>query len=428
MKKSFVFVLAAFVCSANEMVAGDYLTNTNQSVNFLRNPSRDAAIGIDGVYSNPAGVAFLDDGWHMQFNWQIVHQDRDARVYNPAFMQNYGNPSVDGYRTFEGNVDVPIQPSLFLDYNKDKWSFQFGFGFIGGGGGCEFDNGVGMFENLVASMTQGAPYAYDSYMKGTSYDLGFSLGAARKVTKNLSVFGGLRAIYGINSYVGHINNVRVKTQAGEMNTGKNYAIDCDQKAFGIAPILGVDWKINDHWNVAAKYEFKTRLRFDNTANNSADFDALAQGNAQFASFLDGAETPADLPSLLTVGVQYSPIKSLRVMGGYHHYFDVDTKQWTSDKVGDTNEFSFGAEYDISKLIEVSAGYQRSMFDQEEANVSDMSFTLNSWSFGVGVGVHLNDMITLNAAYFQTNYSDYAKATTTYSRTNRVIGIGVDVNF
>ncbi|MBO4593530.1 MAG: hypothetical protein J5678_04990, partial [Bacteroidaceae bacterium] len=53
-----------------EVWAGDYLTNTNQSIGFLRNPSRDAAIDIDGVYYNPAGVSFLDEGWHFQFNWQ----------------------------------------------------------------------------------------------------------------------------------------------------------------------------------------------------------------------------------------------------------------------------------------------------------------------------------------------------------------------
>ena len=49
----------AIVLSSNAAFAGGILTNTNQSVSFLRNPARDAAIGLDGVYSNPAGVAFF---------------------------------------------------------------------------------------------------------------------------------------------------------------------------------------------------------------------------------------------------------------------------------------------------------------------------------------------------------------------------------
>ena len=62
--------------SAMNVWAGGLLTNTNQSVEFLRNPARDAAIGIDGVYSNPAGVAFLCEGIHLSLNLQNAHQTR----------------------------------------------------------------------------------------------------------------------------------------------------------------------------------------------------------------------------------------------------------------------------------------------------------------------------------------------------------------
>ena len=60
-------MLTATVSTAH---AGGILTNTNQSIDFLRNPARDAAIGLDGVYSNPAGVAFMPEGFHLGFNWQ----------------------------------------------------------------------------------------------------------------------------------------------------------------------------------------------------------------------------------------------------------------------------------------------------------------------------------------------------------------------
>ena len=65
--------------------AGGILTNTNQSIDFLRNPARDAAIGLDGVYSNPAGVAFLPEGFHLGFNWQYAHQTRTITSTNPVF-------------------------------------------------------------------------------------------------------------------------------------------------------------------------------------------------------------------------------------------------------------------------------------------------------------------------------------------------------
>ena len=56
--------------------AGGLLTNTNQNIAFNRNMARDGAIGIDGVYSNPAGVAFLSNGLHLSFNFQNVYQTR----------------------------------------------------------------------------------------------------------------------------------------------------------------------------------------------------------------------------------------------------------------------------------------------------------------------------------------------------------------
>jgi len=73
-----------------------------------------------------------------------------------------------------------------------------------------------------------------------------------------------------------------------------------------------------------------------------------------------------------------------------------------------------------------------MYDQSEANYSDLSFNLNSYSFGLGVGVKLTDQVKLNAAYFQTNYSDHTVTTNVsnviYHRENRVFGLGVDIDF
>lgn len=132
------------------------------------------------------------------------------------------------------------------------------------------------------------------------------------------------------------------------------------------------------------------------------------------------------------GVQVTPIEKLRLNVGYHLYFDRDTRQWTKNLVKDTHEITLGAAYDLTDRIEVSAGYQKTMYDQSEANYSDLSFNLNSYSFGLGVGVKLTDQVKLNAAYFQTNYSDHTVTTQVsniiFHRENRVFGLGVDVNF
>jgi len=49
MKKIMAMMVGAMLTAATEVTAGGILTNTNQSIDFLRNPARDASIGIDGV-------------------------------------------------------------------------------------------------------------------------------------------------------------------------------------------------------------------------------------------------------------------------------------------------------------------------------------------------------------------------------------------
>ena len=47
--KKFLLIGAAALMVSNSTFAGGILTNTNQNATFLRNPSRNAAIAIDGV-------------------------------------------------------------------------------------------------------------------------------------------------------------------------------------------------------------------------------------------------------------------------------------------------------------------------------------------------------------------------------------------
>lgn len=82
-KVKFISV-AVMLATATTAMAGGILTNTNQSVEFLKNPARDAAIGLDGVYSNPAGVVFMPEGFHLAINWQYAHQTRTVRSTNPS--------------------------------------------------------------------------------------------------------------------------------------------------------------------------------------------------------------------------------------------------------------------------------------------------------------------------------------------------------
>ena len=104
MKKSLIASLLLML-TAVSATAGGILTNTNQSVLFLKNPARDAAIGLDGVYSNPAGVAFMPEGFHVAFNWQYAHQTRTITSTNPVFQLGKKNNGMET-KDFEGVADL----------------------------------------------------------------------------------------------------------------------------------------------------------------------------------------------------------------------------------------------------------------------------------------------------------------------------------
>ena len=84
---------------------------------------------------------------------------------------------------------------------------------------------------------------------------------------------------------------------------------------------------------------------------------------------------------------------------------------------------------------MSGGLQLTRYKMTDDYMNDMSFVVNSYSFGFGLGYKISDKVKVNVAYFQTNYTDYDRVTSvnprvsdSFTRTNRVIGAGVDLKF
>ena len=93
--------------------AGGLLTNTNQHVSFLRMLARGASIDIDGVYSNPAGLAFLPgDGLYLSLNGQSAYQTRNISTTFPLF------PEEGNRRYYKGTASAPFIPSFQGAYKK----------------------------------------------------------------------------------------------------------------------------------------------------------------------------------------------------------------------------------------------------------------------------------------------------------------------
>lgn len=541
--------LTAAIASSSATFAGGLLTNTNQHVAFNRMMSREASIGIDGVYYNPAGVVFMGEGNHLAINWQAAWQTRTINNDYKLFTNNVNNPTTP--RDFKGKAVAPVIPSFQYAYNKGRWSFQGNFALTGGGGKCTFDNGLGSFEKIVSETAMGAislagavdqvankllvpgsinpdgtinpnkfvpmftsdkafgktgSYSFNSYMHGRQYYFGLSAGAAYKVNDNFSVYAGLRGIYATCNYYGYVEDIKVGNMPlyqvldPTKENAANIELSCDQSGIGFTPMLAVDYKTG-RWNFSAKYEFKTRLRLKNKSVNQlpsignlddnlknqmnklftgtfmaagmpqeqamikaeqtsnkvledptvvATTAALKQQfdskiNEAIGEYADGKKIAGDIPSLLTVGVGYSPIDELRINVGFHWFDDYNATSYNNRnkklKKRGTLEFNAGVEYDVNKKITVSTGWQNTNYGLTDEYMDDKSFVVSSNSVGLGGVYHITKKLDFTVAYFHTFYNHVKTSeevtlapgktvtyNSDYTRSNNAFAAGVNITF
>ena len=290
--------------------AGGLLTNTNQHIAFLRMIARGASLQIDGVYSNPAGVAFMDNGLYFSLNGQSAYQTRNIDATFALFPEKT--------RRYKGTAAVPIIPSAYVVYKHDNWALSGFIGVVGGGGKASFDDGLPMFDSRImagiyaASQKTITPdmYTINSSVSGRQFIYGAQLGLSYRLNKYLSVFGGGRMDYFSGNYSGYAT-AKLKVNGSIL---KNVELDCDQTGWGITPIVGLDYK-NGKWNIGVKYEFRTNLNIENTTKKNSEPDGT------LADYKDGVNTPNDIPSLLTVAVGYQFTSRLRATAEYHFFDD-----------------------------------------------------------------------------------------------------------
>ena len=444
MKRLLTFALFAALSTATW--AGGLMTNTNYHIAFDRMMARGATFDIDAAYSNPAGLAWGYEGFQLSLDFQKPWQNRDIKLTANGTSQ-----------TFEGKASAPIVPALFASYKKDRWAVSTMIGIVGSGGFVKYDDGVPMFNVLMQSMLAGNgitpnQYTLDSEMKGKQYIYGGQLNFTYRIADCLSAAVGVRANYYDGYYRGHVI-AKDHPQLGEV---AKLLLDVDQKGWGFTPLVSIDFH-KGPLTLAARYEFRTKV---NPKNDTNVLDAGLSTNAiaaimaadpagaqaklarlqdelgaYTAPYQDGVRTRYDMPALLSVAAGYELTPSLRATAEFHFFDDKNAKMGgdrQDDLTHGTYEVQLGVEYDINEQFTVSLGGQRTDYGLSDGYQQDTSFACDSYSIGLGGKWNINEKVALNAGYFITLYSDYTKQAAygqeTFSRTNNVIGLGVDLKF
>ena len=453
MKKKKLIMAAACAVASLSAQAGGLMTNTNYHIAFDRMFARGATTEIDATFSNPAGLVWGHEGLELSLNFQKPWQNRDIET---SFE---GMPELN--KKYNGEASAPIVPALFATYHKDKWAVSGMIGIVGSGGFVEYKEGVPMYNMMMTSLlgAQGVTpdqYSLNSNMKGKQYIYGGQVNFSYKIIDCLSAAVGLRANYYDGYYRGHV----IAGDHPVFGEVASLLLDVNQKGWGFTPIVSLDFH-KGPLTVSARYEFRTKIQTENETNvlnaglgtnvlaamspaQLQNLQAIMGGlGAYTAPFQDGAKTRYDMPSLLTFAVGYEFTEKLRAAVEYHWYDDKNAKMSGNRQETlshGTHEILAGVEYDINDKFTISCGGQRTDYGLTDEYQQNTSFACDSYSVGLGGAWNINDKIRLNVSYFTSIYSDYEKNLTnaygvpglnakeTYSRTNHVLGVGIDYKF
>ncbi len=431
--KKFI-VTSLLLCSAAATFAGGLMTNSNQSASYARMLSRFGSTEMDAVYYNPAGLVMLKDGWNISLNNQYLAQTRTVSSNFPTL--NEGS-----FKEYEGKTSVPFFPNVYAAYKRGNFVYSLGINPVGGGGASTFDNGLPMFElaakaGLLAQGIPPAAYDLDMFLEGSSIYMGYQAGVSYKASDIVGLFGGVRAVQATNSYDGHLNALTKMPLGPTLPAGSTIpvmALDTKQTGFGFTPIIGINFSFTEKFNLGLRYEFETKIELENETNVNTT------GIAQFD---DGVKSRGDMPATLSAGAEYKVLPKLKLALGGQYYFDkgadygetLTTGIPKSDLIDKNSwEASFGAEYNITDKILVSAGYLHFENGVSPDYQSQISHTVSTNTFGLGGAYKFNEMFTLNLGAFYSigetfTVDEPGNYQTKYDRVNMGIGLGVDMHF
>ncbi len=159
-------------------------------------------------------------------------------------------------------------------------------------------------------------------------------------------------------------------------------------------------------------------------------------------FIQDSVAIADMPAMLALGVDVKPSERFLITGSFNYYFDKSVDYDGQDNVElnkiDKNfiEAALGLQVGLTDNLFLSAGWLTTVTGVNDNYQSDLKFSLNTNTFGGGLGFRVNDMLDINLGGSYTIYEEGSKsynggagqATDIYNKNTWIAAIGLDFHF
>jgi len=372
-----------------------------RSAEYLMELSRNAVTDCaDGVTYNPAGLAFMNEGIHLNFSGQYIGKD-----YTIAGTL-LGTTSETELST---DKPTPFIPNFYAVYKSGKLAAFGGFTIPAGGGSVDYTEGLFIMPLLQTVLVQ-AQYGpthiavlNEGSMEGTSvYYRGLG-GVAYAFNDQFSAALSGRFTSGHRNYKGQGSFTVVDTATGLPAGTASAELDVDRVATGFSGVIGIDYKPSGRVNLAARYETATELEFESAASVASTWDAVLPYLA------DGAKQRRDLPAVAAIGVEMTVNNKFRLGGSGNYYFIKASDQGADDGIADAYkdgwEANISGRYQFNDVLAGALGYSYSNYGGCDSTYTDLEYNLNAGLLSGGINWRASNTIDFTLAGGATFFSE-----------------------
>lgn len=293
---------------------------------------------ITAAFRNPAGMSFMEPGFHANLTGQVLHLDMQstATALTGNFAGNKYGPKL-----------TAAIPYLSAAWVGEEWTL-FGYTLISSGSPDAVSYDPGLLDLRAAS--QGNPglppwmeYKLDALSAVFTYNFGVSYNICNVLA--ISVVGVL---------ADRTDEVEATIPAFDSSAKLR------GQGHGMAAQLGLALRPDDHWFFSATAKtpiiIEPHIRVSDAITpsdlQSPAFQQQLQQNALAYGIAQGALSKTELPWIFTAGARYDFDERFSLLSG------VLVELWNStydDRLRNLLALSLGAEYAINEWLDVTAG-------------------------------------------------------------------------
>ena len=376
----------------------------NYTPEYNANPAQQGAINKSAtVYFNPAGIMRLEEGTYFTGGLQIAFGQETMK-----YDKKTGDKSSN---TYDADLLAPIPNFAIYKIQGDK-AYFFTFGPQAGVGKLEYEDGVSgvkVLEDLPAYTGMSA----ESSATGENVYAQATLGTAWNVNSKLSLSTAGKIVYGYRKLSADLS----------VNDGYlNASIDSERTAWGIGGQFGLNYALNQTWNIGVRYDTPIKMTFKSKATSIPATESL-RFETFFPQYGDGASYRRDLPGILAIGASQKISERFTIFYGGNYYFNesanIDRDVVTTDPLTGENhsgleykngwEISLGTEYWINDKIAILSGINYAQTGAKSESYSDVEFALNSILVGGGIkylpSEDIEIILAISHYFYDSNSND-----------------------